>query len=110
MILLVMVYEIDDKIPFSKRHKEETIREIVRYDSGYIKDLILKNSDFAVSKACFEELAQLTNNHKDNWVKPCNNTSNIFNCLKKYASPYLYDFKKDEKGVKAINEQRLLQQ
>ena len=45
-----MILEIDDIIPFSKRHKNETIRQIVRYDSGYLKDLFLKDESI-----CFSE-------------------------------------------------------
>ena len=102
-----MVYEIDDVIPFSRRHRGETIRQIVRYDSGYIKHLIVKRSDFIISSSCYDELAQLTNGHKDNWVRPIHQTSIIFNGLKTYASPYLYDFKADMNSIRLINEQKL---
>ncbi len=100
----IMIFEIDDVIPFSKRHKGETIRQIVRYDSGYLKDLFLKDVRICFSEDCFSELIRLTQNHKDNW-EMCSDTSNIFTQLKSYATPYLYCFN-DEK-LRTINEERL---
>ena len=48
-----MVLDIDSIIPFSKRHKGETVREIIRYDSGYLKDLMIKDDRVVLSEACF---------------------------------------------------------
>ena len=62
-----MIYELDDIILCSKRHSNETIRQIIRYDSGYLKDLMLKNDEVIFSEKCFEELKRLTKGHKDNW-------------------------------------------
>lgn len=99
-----MILEIDDIIPFSKRHKNETIRQIVRYDSGYLKDLFLKDESICFSEDCYNELIRLTQNHNDNWEMG-SDTSNIFTQLKSYATPYLYCFN-DEK-LRIINKERL---
>ncbi|OKZ24631.1 MAG: hypothetical protein BHV77_04530 [Bacteroides sp. 43_108] len=50
-----MVLDIDSIIPFSKRHKGETVREIIRYDSGYLKDLMIKDDRVVFSDTCFKE-------------------------------------------------------
>lgn len=86
-----MIFELDDKISFSKRHKDETIRQILRYDSGYIKDLIMKNDEFALSKESFSEACRLTKGMYDNWKKPDAKTDSIFDSLKPYRSPYPFD-------------------
>ena len=102
-----MVYNIDDKIPFVQReeHKEHTIRQIIRYDSGYLKDLFLNNDHVVFSNECFAELCRLTKGHYDNWEPPKVNTGNIFDSCMTYKSPYLYDFN-DEK-LANINMERL---
>ena len=87
-----MTFEIDDIIPFSKRHEGETIRQIVRYDSGYLKDLFLKDRRVSFSATCFDEICKLTKGHTDNWESPQEKTGNVFSQLKPYATPYLYDF------------------
>ena len=92
----MLVSSLDIRIPFSKRHPNETIREILRYDSGYIKDLLLKNEHFVFSLECFQEVKILTKGHRDNWIKPSNPTTSIFDSLKSYATPYLYDFNNPE--------------
>lgn len=99
-----MIFEIDDIIPFSKRHKNETIREIVASDSGYIRTLIEKNEDFALSQKAFEEVQEITKGHKDTW-KP-KHTGNIFDELKPYAVPYLFDFNNEE--LQKLNQEKLL--
>lgn len=99
-----MILEIDDIIPFSKRHKGETIRQIVRYDSGYLKDLFVNDERICFSHESFGELIRLTQNHKDNWEKG-NDTGNIFTQLKPYATPYLYSF--NDERLRTINEERL---
>lgn len=84
-----MIVDLDSIIPFSKRHKGETIREIIAYDSGYLKDLFLKNKKLVFSKECFDEICKLTSGHKEIW-EPVE-TGSIFSKLKPYAVPYLYD-------------------
>lgn len=88
-----MILEIDDIISFSRRHENETIREIVRYDSGYLKDLFWADKRLCFSEDCLKDLCRLTYGHKDNWEKT-NPTSinSIFKCLKSYKTPYLFDF------------------
>lgn len=87
-----MILEIDDIIPVSKRHKGETIRQILRYDSGYIKDLFLKDKSICFSEDCMKEMGRLTRNCHDNWEKPNVKGTNVFNLQKLYASPYQFDF------------------
>lgn len=99
-----MILEIDDIIPFSKRHKGETVRQIVRYDSGYLKDLFLKDERICFSEDCFRELTRLTQNHEDNWEMG-SDTGNIFTNLKPYATPYLHCF--DDEKLRTINEERI---
>lgn len=101
-----MVFEIDDIIPFSKRHKNETIRNIVVSDSGYIKTMIEKNEDFVLSEKAYEEVAKITKGHKDAW-QPQKDTGNIFDELKTYAVPYLFDFNNEE--LQKINQKKLEQ-
>lgn len=100
-----MIFEIDDIIPFVQRkeHVNHTIRQIIRYDSGYLKDLFLKDNRVCFSEKCLTELLQLTKGHFDNWVNV--GTSNIFNGIKSYKSPYLFDFN-DESIIKT-NKERL---
>lgn len=100
-----MILDIDSVIPFSKRHGGETIREIIRYDSGYLKDLMLKDDRVVFSDTCFNEIKRLTKNHFDNWETPSNSGISIFKKLKTYGQPYLYDFNDGE--LEALNKQRL---
>lgn len=100
-----MIFEIDDIIPFSIRHKGETIREIIRYDSGYLKDLMIRDYRIVFSNICFNEIKRLTQNHFDNWETPSNDEISIFKKLKTYRKPYLYDF--NDKQLEALNKQRL---
>lgn len=100
-----MITSLDIKISFSKRHHNETIREIIRYDSGYLKDLFLKDDRIVFSPECFFEIKRLTAGHKDNWEKPQIKTSCIFDTLKPYATPYLYDF--NDVILDKINTERL---
>ena len=98
-----MIDSIDQIIPFSKRHKGETIREILKYDSGYLKDLFLKNEDLVFSPKCFDEICILTKGHKENW-EPKEDGS-VFSKLKPYRVPYLFDFNKQE--LLLLNKERL---
>ena len=97
-----MIYNIDDEIRSGGRHRGETIREIARYDSGYIKDRIKKDKSFVISGQCFGELAQITAGHRDNWEKPKSPIKNIFHAIKTYGGPYLYDFNEDKDRVKNL--------
>ena len=98
-----LVYDLDDIIPFSVRHKGETIRQIVRYDSGYLRDLMRKDKRLIFSPKCLKELIKLTQFHKDNWENA--NTQNVFLGLKRYATPYLCSFCDEE--LIELNESRL---
>ena len=100
-----MIISIDEIIPFSIKHKNETIREILRYDSGYLKDLFIKDYRLCFSRECFDEICRLTVGHKDNWEKPKEKGLPIFSYLKTYCSPYLADFNNEE--LRKINEERL---
>lgn len=101
-----MIFEIDSIIPFSKKHKGETIREIIRYDSGYLKDLMIKDDRIVFSDICFNEIKRLTKNHFDNWETSPNGEIPIFKRLKTYRQPYLYDF--NDNKLEILNKQRLL--
>lgn len=101
-----MIFELDDKISFSKRHKDETIRQILRYDSGYIKDLIMKNDEFALSEESFSEACRLTKGMHDNWEKPNAKTDSIFDSLKPYGSPYPFDL--NDEDVRIANQKKLI--
>ena len=100
-----MIKSIDEIINFSHRHPNETIREILRYDSGYLKDLFLKDNRMVFSPECFEDIKRLTKGHKDNWESPSKQTKSIFKQLKSYKTPYLYDF--NDISLEAINTERL---
>lgn len=91
----MVIKYVDDVIPFSKRHTGETIREIIRYDSGYLKDLFLKDERLCFSDECFKEICRLTKGHKDNWETPSKPGLSTFSKLKTFGVPYLYDFNED---------------
>lgn len=101
----MIIDSIDITIPFSRRHPNETIRNIIRYDSGYLKDLFFNDERVVFSQKCLTEIKRLTKGHQDNWEKPSAQTSNIFDSLKSYASPYLYDFNNDD--IDEENQKRL---
>lgn len=102
-----MIFELDDKIPFSKRHEGETIRQILRYDSGYLRDLMIRDNRVVFSVSCFSEIMRLTKSHYDNWEKPKNMKISILDKLKTYRSPYLYNF--DDGTLEKLNKERLNQ-
>lgn len=93
-----MIFEIDDRIPFCRReeHKTHTIRQIIRYDSGYLKDIFEHDQRIIFSLECYEDLKRLTKGHRDNWEEPIKKTNLIFDALKHYRSPYLCDFNNAE--------------
>ncbi len=99
-----MIHSLDQIIPFSRRHPNETVRQILQYDSGYVKDLFLKDSRLVFSEDCFNEICQITDGHKDEWVKP-ENCASFLDGLKRYAVPYLYDF--NNETLRSINQERL---
>lgn len=101
----MLIDSLDICIPFSRRHSNETIRQIIRYDSGYLKDLFLNNKTLVFSKTCLFDLQRLTKGHFDNWENPSVHSKNIFNDLKSYRSPYLFDFNNDE--IIRVNDERL---
>lgn len=92
-----MIYEIDDKFPSygSLKYKGETIREVLQKDSGYVKDLIMKSDDFALSDMCMENAVVITKGHHETWIKP-KNPQIVFDRLKPYAVPYGFDFDNNE--------------
>lgn len=100
-----MIRSVDEIIPFSVRHKNETVRQIIRSDSGYLKDLFLKDGRLVFSRECFKEICRLTAGHKDNWETPNNPTSSIFHRCKTYRVNYLFDFNQEE--LLQLNEDRL---
>lgn len=96
-----MIYEIGDTFP-SRRYIGETIGEVLRKDSGYIKDLIMKSDDFSLSDECMAEAIRITKGHRDTWTRP-ENPKDVFDGLKKYGVPYGFDFNDDkiqEKNIK----------
>lgn len=102
----MIIDSIDTTIPFSRRHPAETIRNIIRYDSGYLKDLFVRDERIVFSEECLKEIMRLTKGHKDNWEKPNVATDNIFLSVKRYPSPYLYDFNNnliEETNTKRLN-------
>lgn len=99
------MYNLDDVITFSHRHPNETIRQIIRYDSGYLKDLFLNDKRVVFSLECYEELKRLTLGHKDNWEAPKGPARNTLNSLKLYGKPYLYDF--NDENLEKKNKERM---
>ena len=100
-----VIKTIDEVIPFSKRHPDKTVRMIIQYDSGYLKDLMIKDERLCFTKECFAEICRLTKGMYDNWEKPLIGDGCILRTAKRYSSPYLYDFN-DPKLI-ALNEERL---
>lgn len=100
---MYIISDIDTKIPFSKRHPDETIREILRYDSGYLKDLYYKDEEIVFTEECLAEICRLTAKHEDNWeMPPAKPGLSVFSRLKTYKSPYLFNFN-DEDLIKLNN-------
>lgn len=83
--------DIDTVIPFSRKYPHRTIREIIRADSGYLKDLFVKDDRVVFSDSCFKEICRLTRGHKDNWETPVKPSLSIFSRLKTYKESYLFD-------------------
>lgn len=105
---MITPLDIDDVIPFVRRveHQGKTIRQIIRYDSGYLKDLFEKDSRVVFTENCMHEILRLTAGHFDNWETPKeDSTGSVFGTLKTYRSPYLFDFNKSE--IEKANSHRL---
>lgn len=103
---MYLISDIDTKIPFSKRHANDTIREILRYDSGYLKDLFYKDETIVFTPECLAEICRLTTKHEDNWeMPPAKPGISVFARLKTYGSPYLFNFNDQE--LIEVNNQRL---
>ena len=102
-----MIYDIDDRFPTygSWKYKGETIREVLNKDSGYVKDLIMKSNDFALSDSCFLEAMITTKGHHEDWVKP-DNPKTVFDEQKPYAVPYGFDFNNNEVQEKNCKNQQ----
>lgn len=102
-----MIKSIDETIPFSRRYHNQTIRQIIRSDSGYLKDLFVKDERLFFSRECFAEICRLTKEHRDNWENPhFSNKYSVFSSLKTYAVPYLYNFNQEE--LLQLNEKRII--
>lgn len=101
-----MIKSIDEVLQFSRRHPNETIRQIIRSDSGYLKDIFVKNENIFFSQECFDEICRLTKGHKDNWERPNNKTESVLHQLKVYGTPYLFDFNNND--LKELNNQRMV--
>lgn len=96
-----MIYNIDDTFP-SRKYKNKTIREVLKIDSGYIKDYLLRNKDFILSAECLLEAQKITKGNIDKaWVKP-EKAESIFDYFKPYRLPYDYDFN-DKKIIETNN-------
>ncbi|ROT16286.1 hypothetical protein EEL50_03460 [Muribaculaceae bacterium Isolate-105 (HZI)] len=103
---MYLISDIDTKIPFSKRHPNETIREILRYDSGYLKDLFYKDEDIVFTRECLADICRLTAKHEDNWeTPPAKSGLSAFSRLKTYGTPYLYNF--NDEDIAMLNSLRL---
>ncbi|NLO71866.1 MAG: hypothetical protein GX102_13160 [Porphyromonadaceae bacterium] len=89
------IYEMTDRFPAqcNWKYQDETVKEVLMKDSGYIKDLILLNEKFAISESCFEEAKELTKGFTDK------RSPEIINDVKQSKIPYDYDF----------NDQKLLE-
>ena len=93
---IFLITDIDTKIPFSKRHPGLTIRQILRSDSGYIKDLFIHNR-ICFTPECLNEICKLTAKHEDNWSTPqIKPGQSIFTGCRPYKSSYLFNFNNDD--------------
>lgn len=101
-----MIYNIDDRFPTfgAWKYAGHTIREVLQKDSGYIKDLIMKRTDFSLSDECMAEAKKMTRGKKETWKRP-KHSKNVFEELKPYAVPYCFDFNNEEIQIKNIKNQ-----
>ena len=56
----------------------------------------MKDDRFALSEKSFSEACRLTKGMYDNWEKPNAKTDSIFDSLKPYRSPYLFDLNNEK--------------
>lgn len=88
-----MIFEIDDIIPFSLKYPNKSIRQIVCIDSGYLKDLFVKNERLKFSDDCFREICRMTKGHNE-LIK--RGDVGVFMTCKVYEIPYLFDFNEEK--------------
>lgn len=95
-------YEINDIFPklCTWRYQEETVKDVLLKDSGYIKDLILLNENFVLSDAAYAEAVAITKGFTDT-----RNDDVLNDPAKRKKTPYDFDFN-DEK-VREINKSKL---
>lgn len=96
------IYEIEDRFPklCSWKYQEETVREVLKKDSGYVKDLILLNETFALSEDAFTEAMAMTKGFVDN-----RDEETLNDPKKRKKAAYDYDFN-DEKIIE-LNREKL---
>lgn len=96
------IYEINDKFPklCSWRYQEETVREVLQKDSGYVKDLILLNENFALSEEAYSQAIEITKGFEDK-----RDDETLSNPSKRKKTPYDFDFS-DEKIIE-LNKMKL---
>lgn len=95
-------YEINDKFPklCTWKYQEQSVKEVLLKDSGYIKDLILLNENFALSEAAFEEAMTITKGFADK-----RDAEVLADPAKAKKTPYDFDFNDDK--IKEINQHKL---
>lgn len=94
------IYELEDRFPklCSWRYQEETVFDVLKKDSGYVKDLIMLNDKFALSESAYEAAKEITRGFTDN------RDEEVLSDTKKVKNtPYDFDFN-DEKIQVANNE------
>ena len=86
-------YEINDTFPklCTWKYQEQSVKEVLIKDSGYIKDLILLNENFALSEAAFGEAMAITKGFADK-----RDAETLADPAKAKKAPYDLDFN-DEK-------------
>lgn len=89
------------------KYKGETIEEVLKKDSGYIKDLIKLHPSFCLSEECMVEALKITKGHYDKWVKPTHTSQNIFEDLRLYKAAYDFDLNNEE--ILKINQSKIFE-
>lgn len=91
-------YSLNGTFPNSGnwKYKGETLEEVLKKDSGYIKDLIKLHPYFCLSEECMLKAQQITQGFYDKWVKPEQISLNVFESLRAYRNPYDFDFNDEE--------------
>ena len=95
-------YEINDTFPklCTWKYQEQSVKEVLIKDSGYIKDLILLNENFALSEAAFGEAMAITKGFADK-----RDAETLADPAKAKKAPYDFDFN-DEK-IMELNKAKL---